>query len=382
MFNTAWGITMKNKKIFKHAAIGTFLLTLSAGFLINYNLQKHYKRGDFIPEANAYFEKEVTNPIGRIKADKYVTPSDNKYSSQKTRSMGSEFIGNIESVWDTYTGAGTKIAIIDDGFDVDHPEFKRSDNSSAILPESRHYYVHDNNTPNNYNDDYVAYEQYSSDSTCLLEDWEPTDYDSNDNPTEYGWATHGTATSTTAAAPMGNDGGVGIAPGADILALKIDFSFDAIDSAIYYAIEQGVDVINMSLGAYADYNFTDGFGDQHNTNSQYGAAGYAEIAGYLEDACKAAYNAGIIVVAAAGNEATWHKSYPACNYKVVGVGALGDYYNKGNANKLAEFSNYVSTTQTGEINVDILAPGYVYTAEQTYNKESSDKSSSTAPSKH
>ena len=296
--------------------------------------------------------------------------------------MGSEFIGNIESVWDTYTGAGTKIAIIDDGFDVDHPEFKRSDNSSAILPESRHYYVHDNNTPNNYNDDYVAYEQYSSDSTCLLEDWEPTDYDSNDNPTEYGWATHGTATSTTAAAPMGNDGGVGIAPGADILALKIDFSFDAIDSAIYYAIEQGVDVINMSLGAYADYNFTDGFGDQHNTNSQYGAAGYAEIAGYLEDACKAAYNAGIIVVAAAGNEATWHKSYPACNYKVVGVGALGDYYNKGNANKLAEFSNYVSTTQTGEINVDILAPGYVYTAEQTYNKESSDKSSSTAPSKH
>lgn len=372
---------MKTKKKIKFVAVGSFLLTLSAGFLIDFNLEKHYKRGDFIPEANAYFEKEVTNPTGRIKADKYVTPSDNKYSSQKTRSMGSEFIGNIESVWDTYTGAGTKIAIIDDGFDVDHPEFTRSDNSSAILPESRHYYVHDNNTPYNYNDDYVAYEEYSSDSTCLSEDWEPTEYDNNDNPTEYGWATHGTATSTTAAAPMGNGGGVGIAPGADILALKIDFSFDAIDSAIYYAIEQGVDVINMSLGAYADYNFTDGFGDSHNTNSQYGAAGYAEIAGYLEDACKAAYNAGIIVVAAAGNEATWHKSYPACNYKVVGVGALGDYDNKGNADKLAEFSNYVSTSQTGEINVDILAPGYVYTAEQTYNK-SSDKNSSAAPSQH
>lgn len=372
---------MKTKKKIKFVAVGSFLLTLSAGFLINYNLQKHYKRGDFIPAANAYFEKEVTNPTGRIKADKYVTPSDNKYSSQKTRSMGSEFIGNIESVWDTYTGAGTKIAIIDDGFDVDHPEFKRSDNSSAILPESRHYYVHDNNTTYNYNDDYVAYEEYSSDSTCLSEDWEPTKYDENDNPTEYGWATHGTNTSTTAAAPMGNGGGVGIAPSADILALKIDFSFDSIESAIYYAIEQGVDVINMSLGAYADYNFYDGWGDRHNYDSGYTAADYAEIAGYLENACQAAYDAGIIVVAAAGNESTWHKSYPACNAHVVGVGAIGDYDNKGNADKLAEFSNYVSTSQTGEINVDILAPGYVYTAEQTYNK-SSDKNSSTAPSQH
>ena len=119
MFNAAWGFTMKNKKIFKHAAIGTFLLTLSAGFLINYNLQKHYKKGDFMPEENAYFASEIKEG-GTIKAKKYVTPSDNKYSSQKTRSMGSEFIGNIESVWDTYTGAGTKIAIIDDGFDVDH----------------------------------------------------------------------------------------------------------------------------------------------------------------------------------------------------------------------------------------------------------------------
>ena len=363
MFNAAWGFTMKNKKIFKHAAIGTFLLTLSAGFLINYNLQKHYKKGDFMPEENAYFASEIKEG-GTIKAKKYVTPSDNKYSSQKTRSMGSEFIGNIESVWDTYTGAGTKIAIIDDGFDVDHPEYKRSDNSSAILPESRHYYINDEETA-------VVFDELSSSPNCLAEDWEAVGYD-DDNNLVYGWATHGTATSTTAAAPMGNDGGVGIAPDADILALKIDFSFGAIEEAIYYAIEQGVDVINMSLGAYSE-NFTDGWGDKQ--------TGSSSVRSYLEDACKAAYDAGVIVVAAAGNEATWHKSYPACNYKVVGVGAIGDWDNKGNANKLAEFSNYVSTTQTGEINVDILAPGYVYTAEQTYNK-SSDMNSSTAPSKH
>ena len=93
----------------------------------------------------------------------------------------------------------------------------------------------------------------------------------------------------------------------------------------------------------------------------YTAEDYAFIATCLDDACRNAYNAGIIVVAAAGNEATWHKSYPACNYKVVGVGALGP--NK--ENRLAAFTNYVLPSQTGEKNVDILAPGHVYTAHQT-----------------
>ena len=360
---------MKNRKFLKHTAICSFLFALAAGFLVSYHLEKHYKKGDYIPEIDAYFERSLDDPAGLIKAKKYVTPTDNKYSYQKTRSLGSSFIGNIESVWDQYTGEGTTVAIIDDGFDVDHPEFTRSDNSSAILSTSRNYYVDDKGT-NKTSDDEVVYQQYSSYPHCLDEDWEEGE-DQYGN-TIYEWATHGTATSTTAAAPMGNGGGVGIAPGADILALKIDFSFAAIESAIYYAIEQGVDVINMSLGAYSE-NFTDGWGDTQQ--------GSAAVATYLEDACQAAYDAGIIVVAAAGNESTWHKSYPACNAHVVGVGAIGDYDNKGNADVLAEFSNYVSTSQTGEINVDILAPGYVYTAEQTWAK-SSDKNSSSVPSSH
>ena len=256
-------------------------------------------------------------------------------------------LGNIEDVWTSYTGKGTTVAIIDDGFDYNHPEYRRSDGTSAILSTSRYYY---SKNPDVY-ESTVYYKSYSSEPTCIAEDWEEVTEEEAQAGYEDAWATHGTNTSTTAAAPINNVGGVGIAPDADILALKIDFSFSAIRAAINYAVEQGVDVINMSLGAYSE-NFSDGFGDQ-----QYGGS---TTATFLNSACQSAYNAGIIVVAAAGNEATWHKSYPACNTKVIGVGAL--YQNSPTT--LAPFTNYVSTSQTGEINVDILAPGYVYTAHQ------------------
>lgn len=328
------------KNSMKVIALGLIGL-MTFGAFLNVNLQRKYKPGDYVASEDAYFVQDITDEADLVKAHKFITPTDNKYSSQKTRSLGSGLIGDIESVWTSFTGKGTTVAIIDDGFDYNHPEYTRSDGTHAILSSSRYYYASGNS---------AYYKSYSSNPSCIAEDWEDSE-----------WATHGTNTSTTAAAPMNNSGGVGIAPEADILALKIDFSFVAIKAAIQYAIEQNVDVINMSLGAYAE-SFTDGWGESQ--------SGSSSTATYLNSVCQSAYDAGIIVVAAAGNESTWHKSYPACNSKVIGVGALGDWDNKGNANKLAEFTNYVSSTQTGEINVDILAPGYVYTATQAGTKNS------------
>ena len=351
----------KNLKAMKYLSLGVSF-AIALGLAINYNLEKTYQPGEYIKEENAYYGGPITDPTGHNKAQKFTKPSDNKYNTQKSTHLGTSLVGDIESVWSSYTGKGTTIAIIDDGFDVDHPEFTRADGTSVILSTSRYYYESGSS---------YKYKEYSKDPDCIKEDWEEVDEDDEGNKV-YGWATHGTATSTTAAAPMGNGGGVGIAPEADILAIKIDFSFASIDAAIRYAISQGVDVINMSLGAYSE-TFTDGWGD-----TQSGSSGNAS---YLESACQAAYNAGIIVVAAAGNESTWHKSYPACNYKVIGAGATGDWDNKGNSDKLAEFTNYVKSNQTGEINVDILAPGYVYTAEQTVSSSSHTSSSST-PSSH
>lgn len=331
---------MNKNKVLTTSVIAGMLFAFAAALLVNYNLEKNYKPGEYVKAENAYFVEKIEDPTGLIKAQKFVTPTDNKYNTQKTRSIGTALVGDIESVWDSYTGAGTTIAIIDDGFDYQHPEFLRSDGTSAILSTSRYYYASGNN---------ALYQNYATNPNVIGQDWEYNGYDA------YDWSTHGTATSTTAAAPMNNGGGVGIAPEAHILALKIDFTFVAIKAAMEYAIAQGVDVINMSLGAYAE-NFTDGFGVSQ--------VGDSSTATYLNSVCLQAYNAGVIVVAAAGNEATYRKSYPASNTKVIGVGALGDYDNKGNANALAEFTNYVSASQTGEINVDILAPGYVYTAHQ------------------
>lgn len=337
-----------NKKLKVAAVTLSSFLLFGSIFGLAQNLYREYKTGDYVKEEDAYFGERITNPAGLIKASKYIVPSDGEYSKQKTRSLGTSLIGNIESVWNSYTGKGTTIAVIDDGFDYKHPEYVRSDGTSAISKDSRYYYANSDGTA-------CLYKNYDTDSSCIAEDWEKVDVN------EYAWATHGTNTSTTVAAPLNGVGGVGIAPDADILALKIDMSFVAIEGAIEYAISQKVDVINMSLGAYAE-NFTDGWGDAQEGDSS--------VATYLEEVCKKAYNAGIIVVAAAGNESTYHKSYPACNSNVIGVGAIGDYDNKGNASKLAEFTNYVDPSQTGEVNVDILAPGYVYTATQSGTKNS------------
>lgn len=319
--------------------LGTIIFTLTASLFINANLERTYLRDEYVESEHAHFVKKIEDKTGLVKAHKFVTPTDNKYSTQKSYSHGTNMLGNLEDTWTSYTGKGTKVAIIDDGFDYTHPEYTRSDGTHAILSASRYYYASGNT---------AYYKSYSSDPTCIGEDW-----DSEENE----WATHGTNVSTTAAAPMNNNGGVGIAPEADILALKIDFSFVAIEEAIDYAISQKVDVINMSLGAYSE-SFVDGWGD-----SQSGSSG---VASYLNSVCQKAYNNNIIVVAAAGNESTWHKSYPACNYKVIGVGALEE----NDESTLAAFTNYVKSNQTGEINVDILAPGYVYTAKKGGGKNS------------
>ena len=330
---------MKHKNIIIKASVSGFLFALAVGLLVNHNLEKTYKYGEYVPSEDAYFVEKIDDPTGLIKAHKFVTPTDNKYNTQKQYSHGTNMLGDLENTWSSYTGKGTTIAVVDDGFDYTHPEYTRADGSSAILSTSRYYYASGNN---------ALYKSYSSDPTCIEENWVEDESE---------WATHGTNTSTTAAAPMNNGGGVGIAPEADILALKVDMSFVAMKGAIQYAISQNVDVINISLGAYAE-TFTDGFGDYQDWDSS--------IATYLNSVCLSAYNAGIIVVAAAGNEATWHKSYPACNSKVIGVGAL----EKNAERTLAAFTNYNGASQTGEVNVDILAPGYVYTAHKEGTKNS------------
>lgn len=140
-----------------------------------------------------------------------------------------------------------------------------------------------------------------------------------------GGTQHGTWV-TGLAAGTGNNG-KGVA-GVDwntkvlpIQALDDDSNGDtrSVGRAIYYAVGQHVDVISLSLGSDQPDDFVRG-------------------------AVQAALKQGIVVVAAAGNDACDCMVYPANYPEVISVGALN------NSNQLASFSSF------GQ-NLDILAPG-------------------------
>jgi thermitase len=146
---------------------------------------------------------------------------------------------------------------------------------------------------------------------------------------------HGTHVSGTIAAAMNNltndptvaEGVVGVAPNARILAYKVcaadgtcsDF---AIQQAIAQAIADGAKVINMSLGS-------------------------ADVSQSLNDSVQAAWNAGLVIVSAAGNNGVDNVPfYPAAFDNVISVAAFDE------DDMRASFSNYGSW-------VDISAPGNV-----------------------
>lgn len=149
---------------------------------------------------------------------------------------------------------------------------------------------------------------------------------------------HGTHVAGTIAALNNTIGVIGAAPKAQLYAVKVldrsgSGSYSSIIAGIEWAITNKMNVINMSLG-----------GSQGSTA--------------LEQACNAAYNAGILVVAAAGNEGTAAGTtecigYPARYASVIAVGSITS------SNVRSSFSSTGST-------LEIMAPGSdIYST--TYN---------------
>ena len=136
---------------------------------------------------------------------------------------------------------------------------------------------------------------------------------------------HGTHCAGLIAAVADNNIGVaGMAPNAKIYAVKAlnkygSGSTSNIAQGVRAATKQKVDVISMSLGGIC--------WDQ-----------------FFQKVINEATNKGIVVVAAAGNESTDQKAYPAAYNNVISVGATNQ------KNNFTDFSNYGSW-------VDIAAPG-------------------------
>lgn len=170
------------------------------------------------------------------------------------------------------------------------------------------------------------------DSNGKVDDWRGWDFSNWDNSPQAGEVNpdgsgteHGTMTAGTLGATGNN--GVGIAGvnwNTKILplqALDDDGYGDSVTvgEAVYYAVDQGADVISISLGTSSDDP-------------------------YLRGAILYAMAHDVIVVAAAGNDGCDCLSYPANYPEVVAVGA------EDPSGQLASFSSYGA-------NLDITAPG-------------------------
>jgi len=170
------------------------------------------------------------------------------------------------------------------------------------------------------------------------------DNDSNpmDNSAEPG---HGTACSGISAAKANNSLGVtGIAGGCSVMPLKVansdgEMYFTAIENALTYAADNNAHIASMSLGA-TDVEE----GDSPSTDA---ALNYA-------------YNSGVALFAATGNEDNSTISYPANETSVISVGAASPSGQRKSASSSdGEYwwgSNYGINSQNNKKAVDIMAP--------------------------
>lgn len=144
----------------------------------------------------------------------------------------------------------------------------------------------------------------------------------------YDDADHGTHVAGTIAAADNSIGVVGVAPLAKIYAAKVLNSFGSgssqdVADGILACVANGAHVINMSLGS---------------TGSS----------GVIQSAIKVALDAGIVVIAAAGNSGK-EVGYPAANEGVYAISATDKF------NKLASFSNFGSEIDFAGPGVDVLS---------------------------
>ncbi|PSP54575.1 peptidase S8 [Halobacteriales archaeon QS_1_67_19] len=191
------------------------------------------------------------------------------------------------------TGNGADIAIIDTGIDDDHPDLQANIADPSV--DSNH----------------KAYE------TCRGKNCNYPWSDDDD---------HGTHCAGIADAVNNTEGVVGVSTEATLHALKVldksgSGSWSNVAKAIEYTADQGWDVASMSLG---------------------GSSGSSTV----KDACQYAYDRGVLLVAAAGNDGPCSDcvGYPAAYQEVVAVSATSC------DDSLASFSS------TGP-EVELAAPG-------------------------
>jgi len=230
-------------------------------------------------------------------------------------------------------GAGVRVAVLDTGFDTDHPDL--APNINFDLSEN-----------------FVPGETL----TYALSD--PF--------------SHGTHTAGTIAAADNGFGTIGIAPEAELVLVKVlgdegSGDFDWVIQGILHAADVDADVINMSLGAVLARR-----GYYEDDGTWVSAREVAELAVALGRATTYAYQQGTTVIASAGNDANDgdhdkdQLHLPSDSPNVISVSAtapIGWATDPGNIflDNPASYSNY------GQSVIDFAAPGgdFVYPGEES-----------------
>ncbi|OCQ89891.1 peptidase S8 [Nostoc sp. MBR 210] len=215
---------------------------------------------------------------------------------------------NAPEAWNNgYTGKGVVVAVIDTGVDYNHEDLK-------------------NNIWTNTKE--IAGNGIDDDGNGYVDDVRGWNFVNNNNNTldQNG---HGTHVSGTIAGEKNNYGVTGIAYNAKIMPVKVlnesgSGSYSAIANGIYYAVNNGANVINLSLG-----------GSFSNKT--------------LQNAVEYANSKGVVVVMAAGNDGGSQPNYPARYAKNTGI-AVGAVDRN---NSLANFSNRSGTNELAYV----TAPG-------------------------
>lgn len=244
------------------------------------------------------------------------------YSTQNGYTFSSMNYNNAHKY---YRGDSVKVAVIDSGLNYTHEDFKDSSNNQIIQGNSR--------TIDNSSGSWLYY-QFSSGYQSKIVD-------------SLG---HGTNVASVIASQINALGCAGIAPNVELYVYKVTntsngYEWTAINSALSYCISEGIDVINMSFQAY-EHAVT------YNGSTMSASTGCSSVMTSYINSC---YNAGITLVAAAGNYNTSEPSYPASNNHVFSVGSL------------AESSTTTKAAYSNTYGIDLVAPGTVYVADKGTN---------------
>ena len=251
----------------------------------------------------------------------YAAGYASEYTNEPSYITQNQYTYNSMELGTTYKrhrGDGVKVAVIDSGINYEHEDFILNDNS--VVKSSSRSIEYDSGW---------KYYNFSNYPEHLLDT-----------------LGHGTNVASVIASQINSLGCAGLAPNVELYVYKVTnssngYEWTAIQNALQYCIDNNMDVINMSFQAY----------EHEVTYGSYKVGASVGCSSILTSKLNACYEAGITLVAAAGNYNTSEKSYPASNNHVISVGSL------------AESSKIEKAAYSNLSDIDLVAPGTVYVAD-------------------